>query len=139
MPSVAVFEIRTLQLSAPSLLDLVNPVIVLQGIESGNDEILKLMKNTSQRDAYFCSTVAFSDPGKADSVKWFMGKVKGKIALREHGKMGFGFDPIFAPSDEPNMTFAETTQEEKNKCSHRARALRKFGAWYIKHFARSEL
>ncbi len=105
----------------------------------GTRGILKLMKNESQRGAHFSSAVAFSDLGKVSSVKCFIGKVEGKIALKEQGKMGFGFDPIFAPSAEPDKTFAEVTQEEKNKHSHRANALRKFGSWYVKHHARSEL
>jgi len=105
----------------------------------GTRGILRLMKDTIQRDAHFCSAVAFSDSSKASSIKCFIGKVEGKIALKEQGKMGFGFDPIFAPSDEPDKTFAEITQQEKNKCSHRAEALRKFGSWYIKHYARSDL
>ncbi len=105
----------------------------------GTASILKLMKGTSQRDAHFYSAVAFSDSGKADTTKCFIGEVKGKIAYKEQGKMGFGYDPIFAPSTEADKTFAEMTQEEKNKHSHRAEALRKFGLWYLKHYARSNL
>lgn len=105
----------------------------------GTAGILKLMKGTSQRDAHFYSAVAFSDSGKADTTKCFIGEVKGKIAYKEQGKMGFGYDPIFAPSAEPDRTFAEMTQEEKNKHSHRAEALRKFCLWYLKHYSRSNL
>jgi XTP/dITP diphosphohydrolase len=105
----------------------------------GNRGILKLMKNASNRDAHFYSAVVFSDSGKTDSVKCFIGTVKGRITLEEQGKMGFGFDPIFAPSDEPDKTFAEMTQQEKNKHSHRAQALRKFSSWYIEHHAHSDL
>jgi XTP/dITP diphosphohydrolase len=104
----------------------------------GNRGILKLMKNASNRDAHFCSAVAFSNSGKTNSVKCFVGRVRGNIAFEEQGKMGFGFDPIFAPLDDPNKTFAEMTQQEKNKHSHRAEALRKFGSWYIKHHAHSD-
>jgi XTP/dITP diphosphohydrolase len=101
--------------------------------------ILRLMKGAIQREARFYSAVAFSDSGKANSAKCFMGKVDGKIAYKEQGKMGFGFDPIFAPSAEPHKTFAEITQQEKNKHSHRAEALRKFGSWYVDHYAQSDL
>jgi len=102
----------------------------------GNSGILKLMQNTAQRSAYFYSAAAFSDSGKANSVKLFHGKVNGKIVYKEQGNHGFGFDPIFAPSAESGKTFAEMTQEEKNRYSHRAEALRKFGAWYIQRYAR---
>ena len=105
----------------------------------GTEGILKLMKDTIQRDAHFYSAVAFNDSGKANSAKRFTGKVDGKIVPKEQGKMGFGFDPIFATSAEPDKTFAEITQEEKNRHSHRAEALRKFGSWYVEHHARSDL
>ncbi len=105
----------------------------------GTGGILRLMKNAHERDAQFRSAVAFSDSGKADSAKCFTGIVKGKIALKEHGKMGFGFDPIFAPLDELDKTFGEMTQEKKNKHSHRAKALREFGSWYFRRYARSDL
>ena len=105
----------------------------------GTRGILKLMQGASRRDAHFYSAVVFSDSGKASSAKCFIGKVNGKIVYKEQGKMGFGFDPIFAPSAESDKTFAEIAQQEKNQRSHRAEALRKFGSWYIKHYARSEL
>jgi len=95
--------------------------------------ILKLMKEAAERDAYFYSSVAFCDSGKSNSLKCFNGKVDGKITLRERGIRGFGFDPIFEPSSKPSRTFAEMTLYEKNKYSHRARALRKFAAWYRRH------
>jgi XTP/dITP diphosphohydrolase len=105
----------------------------------GTEGILKLMKNAIQRDAHFYSAVAFSDSRKADTTKCFIGEVQGKIAYKEQGRMGFGFDPVFAPSAEPDKTFAEITQQEKNKHSHRAKALRKFCSWYVNHYARSDL
>jgi len=92
--------------------------------------ILKLMKEAAERDAYFYSSVAFCDSDKSNSLKCFSGEVDGKITLRERGIRGFGFDPIFEPSSEPSRTFAEMTLCEKNKYSHRARALRKFAGWY---------
>lgn len=101
--------------------------------------ILKLMHNTDRRDAHFYSAVVFSDSGEADSIKCFIGRVSGKITYEEQGKLGFGFDPIFAPSAELDKTFAEMTQHEKNKHSHRAEALREFGAWYTQRYARLKL
>lgn len=105
----------------------------------GNRGILKLMQDTTQRNAYFYSAVAFSDPGKDGVVKLFRGRVNGKIVYKEQGNRGFGFDPIFEPSTKRGKTFAEMMQHEKNEHSHRAEALRKFGAWYIQHYARLKL
>lgn len=93
----------------------------------GTKGILKLMKHVSNRDAQFHSTVAFNSP--ENLPKCFHGKVEGEIALEERGSSGFGFDPIFERSSS-HVTFAEMTTEEKNRYSHRARALRKFARWY---------
>jgi XTP/dITP diphosphohydrolase len=45
------------------------------------------------------------------------------------GKSGFGFDPIFKPTNS-DKTFSEMSIAEKNAFSHRAKALRKFAEWY---------
>lgn len=94
----------------------------------GTKGILKLMENVDKREAYFQSVVAFSGPEEAP--KCFQGKVKGKISMEERGSSGFGFDPIFEPSDGRKKTFAEMTTTKKNEYSHRAEALRKFAEWY---------
>lgn len=105
----------------------------------GTRGILRLMKEVNRRDAYFYSAVAFCRSGKSNSLRCFSGKVDGKITLKERGSQGFGFDPIFEPSTEPSRTFAEMTQQEKNKYSHRAKALRKFGTWYRRDSGRLKL
>ena len=46
------------------------------------------------------------------------------IADKPFGEGGFGYDPIFV-CDELNKTYAEMSQEEKNKVSHRGKALKK--------------
>jgi XTP/dITP diphosphohydrolase len=48
----------------------------------------------------------------------------GRIAERERGEVGFGFDPIFIPDDGGGRTFAEMSLEEKHQLSHRGRAFR---------------
>ncbi|GIS55596.1 MAG: hypothetical protein Ct9H90mP30_2810 [Actinomycetota bacterium] len=47
----------------------------------------------------------------------------GKIALAPIGNLGFGYDSIFLPSEIPGKTFAEISDSEKNRISHRGRAL----------------
>lgn len=105
----------------------------------GTKGILKLMRNTTRRNAYFYSAVAFSDSDKDSEIKLFHGRVNGKIVHKEQGNRGFGFDPIFEPLAKTGKTFAQITQDEKSRYSHRAEALRKFGAWYVKRYARSRL
>lgn len=94
----------------------------------GNKGVLKLMKNLEKRDAYFQSVVAFCSP--REPPRCFHGKAEGMISLKAEGNSGFGFDPIFKPSTNPNKTFAEMTVAEKNRSSHRAQALLKFARWY---------
>ena len=52
------------------------------------------------------------------------GVIKGDITLVARGDSGFGYDPIFQP-DSTVKTFAEFTEEEKNRVSHRAIAAEK--------------
>lgn len=94
----------------------------------GNRGILRLMENVEKRDAYFHSVVAFCSP--QEPLKCFHGKVRGKISQEERGDLGFGFDPIFKPLGGRGKTFAEMTTTQKNRYSHRARALRRFARWY---------
>ncbi len=54
----------------------------------------------------------------------FEGIISGKISTEPKGLNGFGYDPIFIP-DGYKKTFAEMTNAEKNRISHRKIALRK--------------
>ena len=63
-----------------------------------------------------------------EDVHFFEGVCEGRILDHEVGTGGFGYDPLFVP-DGYERTFAEMTSGEKNKISHRGRALRKFVAF----------
>ena len=65
-------------------------------------------------------------PENLESVALFKGFVDGEIALQKKGDGGFGFDPIFVPKEGDGRTFAQMSHEEKDKISHRGRALEKF-------------
>ncbi|PLX02512.1 MAG: non-canonical purine NTP pyrophosphatase [Marinilabiliales bacterium] len=54
----------------------------------------------------------------------FEGIVYGSISRSKHGSEGFGYDPVFFPKGY-NKSFAQMTSEEKNKISHRAKAMAK--------------
>ena len=87
--------------------------------------ILKLMEDVKDRRALFKSVVAFAyDEG----VKVFTGTVTGNITEEERGSHGFGFDPIFIPEGS-TRTFAEMSLEEKNRLSHRGKAVSKLIEW----------
>ncbi len=85
----------------------------------GNKGILKLMAGENYRAAFF-ETVLLIRQGDEHEV--FHGQCRGTIAEAERGKGGFGYDPIFVPEGE-TRTFGEMTVAEKNKISHRARAV----------------
>ncbi|MEM1539003.1 MAG: XTP/dITP diphosphatase [Candidatus Bathyarchaeia archaeon] len=95
----------------------------------GNVGLLKLMEGVENRRAIFQSVIAYHSE-ELESPVCFKGEVRGQIIkeVRE-GRSGFGFDPIFKP-EKSDKTFAEMSIQEKNRHSHRARALRKFAKWY---------
>ena len=52
------------------------------------------------------------------------GVVEGHIALTPRGDGGFGYDPVFVPDEAAPLTFAQMPAADKNRISHRGRALR---------------
>ncbi|WP_457750567.1 XTP/dITP diphosphatase [Thermococcus sp.] len=90
----------------------------------GVNGILKLMNGVGDRRAYFKSIIAYWD----GDLHIFEGRVDGIITEEPKGSGGFGFDPIFRPSGF-DRTFAEMTTGEKNRISHRGRALQGFATW----------
>jgi len=78
----------------------------------------------NDRRSYFKSIIAYWD----GELHIFEGRVDGVITEEPRGTGGFGFDPIFRPSGF-DKTFAEMTTDEKNKISHRGRALHGFATW----------
>lgn len=94
--------------------------------DKGMEKLLAEMKQSGNpnRKAHFACVVSLAFPdGK---YKLFEGRVDGKIAeQRIDGEQGFGYDPLFVP-DGYNCSFAQMTKEDKNKISHRGRALQKF-------------
>ncbi len=64
------------------------------------------------------------------SVETFEGVCEGRIGFSPRGMHGFGYDPLFLPEDvRVTKTFAELGEAEKNRISHRARALAGLKEW----------
>ena len=82
-----------------------------------------------RRSAYFQSSIAVGSIGLQPRV--FTGIVKGSVSGKIAGTAGFGYDPIFVPVG-LQETFGQTSEDFKNKNSHRARAFLKFAKWYNK-------
>lgn len=73
-----------------------------------------------KRGAYFACAIAVVFPNGEE--KTFFGKCDGRILEERRGANGFGYDPIFFVP-KYNMSMAEIPMEDKNKISHRSRAL----------------
>jgi XTP/dITP diphosphohydrolase len=83
------------------------------------DKLLKELEGVENRKAQFRTVIAFSD---ANKELLFEGIIKGSITHEQKGENGFGYDSVFMPEGY-DITFAEMSLEEKNKISHRAKAL----------------
>ncbi len=96
-----------------------------------NQKVLSELRNVpdEKRTARFvcCMALAFPD----GTIKTFFGYAKGRIGPEPKGKTGFGYDPLFVPEG-CDRTFAEMTGEEKDKLSHRGKALEN-----VRNFLRS--
>ena len=105
--------------------------------EEKNNKILDLMKDLedSERYAYFITKIVVIEVGRVTEdpkILDFEGKIEGYIAKKIEKTDGFGYDPIFAVGDFTDIyknkvkTFSNLGINEKNKISHRAKALLKF-------------
>jgi len=88
----------------------------------GCDGILELMKDKNNRKAVFRSVIGYKK--KDEEPIFFIGESRGKINIKQKGKNGFGYDPIFIPNDS-EYTFAEMKTDEKNIFSHRGKSIEK--------------
>lgn len=88
-------------------------------------KLLKNMEGKTHRKARFKTVIALIINAE---THLFTGEVYGNITLIPKGSNGFGYDPVFMPEG-CNSTFAEMAAEEKNRLSHRARAVEKLVAF----------
>ncbi len=91
----------------------------------GNKNIIKLASGSR---AYFKTVISFY----YEKVYQFTGILNGKISSEEKGENKFGYDPIFIPENY-NKTLAEVPLEEKNRISHRSRAINNFILFLIEN------
>ena len=87
---------------------------------ANNEKLLKLLEGVKDRRARFRTVAVLALP---DGRTWMTeGVLEGRIAESPRGEHGFGYDPLFIPEGE-TRTLAEMAPEEKNRISHRRRAL----------------
>lgn len=89
--------------------------------EANMKKLLSEMQDKDNRKARFRTVICLIEGGKEN---FFEGIVNGSIIRERKGEAGFGYDPVFMP-DGYSETFAEMGNDEKNKISHRARAVQK--------------
>ena len=95
---------------------------------SFDDNIEKLLHNLipfENKRARFRTIISLIQNG---TEYLFEGICTGKIILTRKGENGFGYDPVFIP-DGSDKTFAEMNMIEKNKFSHRKKAMEKLIAF----------
>ncbi|HET9093052.1 MAG TPA: RdgB/HAM1 family non-canonical purine NTP pyrophosphatase [Acidimicrobiales bacterium] len=89
------------------------------------DNVAKLLAElggSTDRRARFTTVALARFPDGSEVVA--TGIVDGEIALSAVGASGFGYDPVFVPTEGDGRTFAEMSPEEKHALSHRGRAFR---------------
>jgi XTP/dITP diphosphohydrolase len=89
--------------------------------EEKYQKLLKEMKGKTDRSAYFECAIVIAKP-KVHSSKTFTGRCEGEIAFEPMGDDGFGYDPVFIYPP-LGQTFSQIPLEEKNKISHRGKAM----------------
>lgn len=89
--------------------------------EDNMNKLLTELQGKSNRKARFRTAVALIIGDK----EWlFEGIAPGEITTGRSGEEGFGYDPIFRP-DGYEVTFAEMSSADKNRISHRGKAIEK--------------
>ena len=74
----------------------------------------------TERTARFRTAIALL---QGDEMHMFEGQVEGIILTERHGTGGFGYDSIFQPVEGDGSTFAQMSPQDKNRISHRGRAV----------------
>ena len=95
-----------------------------------SEGLYNLLSAYEDKTATAVCTLAFCPYPHADPVL-FTGSTKGKIVKPVAGR-GFGWDSIFVPDTDSNdeqLPFSLMKTEEKNKLSHRGKAVRKWADW----------
>ncbi len=90
-----------------------------RNMQDNIDKLLAELNNKPSRAARFRTVVSLIIGGKEYQ---FEGVCNGHITTAQDGTNGFGYDPVFIPEGS-NTTFANMDISEKNKFSHRKKAV----------------
>ena len=92
--------------------------------KSNNQKLVAALKNLTDRSAYYYCIIVMVRHADDPQPVIVDGSWHGEIILEPRGEEGFGYDPYFY-LDELGKTSAELTAQQKNKMSHRGKALAK--------------
>lgn len=87
-----------------------------------NRRLREAMRGKDNRRASFVCAIAIAKPSGQTLI--YTGRCTGEILHEPRGENGFGYDPLFFYPP-LGRTFAQLTEEEKNRVSHRGRAMRR--------------
>ena len=94
-----------------------------------NMKLLRAMESIEDRRAVFVCLIAIAVPRGPALI--YEGRCEGLITYEPKGEMGFGYDPLFYYPP-LKKTFSEMSMGEKNKISHRGKALMEVQAEFPK-------
>ena len=94
--------------------------------EANIDKVLNKLDAVKERTARFRTAIVLM---LGDEMHLFEGQVEGVILTERHGSGGFGYDSIFQPLEGDGSTFAQMSPEDKNRISHRGRAVARLVAY----------
>lgn len=87
------------------------------------EKLLRECEQLSDRSAYYVCSLALAWPDGHERL--FEARCEGSLAFEARGTGGFGYDPAFVPADDSDgRTMAELSASEKDRISHRGRAVR---------------
>lgn len=93
---------------------------------SNIDRLLHELDGREDRTARFRCVATLMIEG---TPQFFEGTCEGRIGLHCSGNGGFGYDPVFIPDAYPDRSLAELSEDDKNRISHRGRALAAMAAF----------
>jgi XTP/dITP diphosphohydrolase len=90
-----------------------------------NAALLRALENVEEgaRGARFRCVLALANPWQEAQDYVAEGSCEGSIARAPRGNGGFGYDPLFVVTGQDGRAMAELSEDDKNRISHRARAV----------------
>ncbi|MEE0970040.1 MAG: XTP/dITP diphosphatase [Clostridia bacterium] len=107
------------------------------GDDAANNRKLlsELYGKEDRQGAFVCTIACFTPFGQGFICR---GECRGEILKEYRGDGGFGYDPLFY-YPQLGKSFAELTMEEKNRISHRGKAIEKFAVEFSRHILNRDI